>query len=57
MQFATNAGGPWTEFAVVTKRSFTITGLTSGTKHFVRVIAIGKDGDGPPSNLEEMMAP
>ncbi|MBI3881059.1 MAG: fibronectin type III domain-containing protein [Verrucomicrobia bacterium] len=57
VQYATNPNGPWTESAVVTKRSFTIAGLTSGTKYYVRVIAIGKDGDGPPSNIEEMMAP
>jgi len=39
VQYATNAGGPWTTHSTTSATTRTITGLTNGTEYFVRVRA------------------
>ena len=50
-------GTSWTMGGVSTKSSATLSGLTSGTKYWFRVAAIGAAGQGPWSDPATKMAP
>ncbi|HKS30191.1 MAG TPA: fibronectin type III domain-containing protein, partial [Pyrinomonadaceae bacterium] len=47
----------WQHAAVSTKSQTTIDGLTTGTKYWFRVAAVGPQGQGPWSNLAFKIAP
>ncbi|MEI6236400.1 MAG: fibronectin type III domain-containing protein [Planctomycetota bacterium] len=49
-------GGSWTMGAISTKSSATLSGLTSGTKYWFRVAAIGAAGQGAWSDPATKMA-
>ena len=49
--------GSWQQAAVVTKSKHTVTGLTSGTKYWFRVAAIGSAGQSPWSQPACKVAP
>ena len=46
----------WLHAGVSTKSSFTVTGLTAGTKYWFRVAAVGASGQGPWSDVTSKMA-
>jgi chitodextrinase len=56
VECAGNPNGPWTQVTVTTKSSHTASGLTSGTKYWFRVRAVGAEGFGPWSDLAVKMA-
>ena len=43
---AENSEGPWTQAIITTRVSHTFTGLTPGTKYWVKVRAVGTSGFG-----------
>lgn len=47
----------WTQVAVVTASKYTVTGLTSGTKYWFRVCAVGSGGQSGWSDPAVKMAP
>jgi hypothetical protein len=47
VECAPESGGEWKQAGVITKASFTLTGLESGKKYRVRVCAVGSAGQGP----------
>lgn len=47
----------WQQAAIVTKSKGTVTGLTSGTKYWFRVAAVGTAGQGPWSDPATRIAP
>jgi hypothetical protein len=51
------APGAWNQLAVCTKSKFTAEGLTSGTRYWFRVAAVGTAGQGPWSNAATKIAP
>jgi titin len=51
VQRATSTGGPWTTVATPTTRSYTVVGLTNGTRYDFRVAAHNPAGWGPPSTV------
>ena len=51
------APGTWQHAAVSTKSQATIAGLTSGTKYWFRVAAVGPNGQSPWSNPAPKIAP
>jgi len=53
----TPADSPWTHAAVSTRSSTTIEGLTSGTRYWFRVAAVGAAGQSPWSNPAMKIAP
>jgi hypothetical protein len=55
MQAPPSAG--WTQIKTTTKSNATITGLTSGTRYWFRVAAIGASGQGPWSDISTRIAP
>jgi hypothetical protein len=48
--------GPWTQAAITTRSSHTLTGLTSGKKYWIRVRGVGAAGLGPWSDPAVKMA-
>ena len=57
VQMATDANGPWKQVGVSIKASFVAEGLTSGTKYWFRVQALGASGPSGWSGVEGFMAP
>ena len=57
VQYATNANGPWTQAGVATRAAYTVAGLTSGTKYWFRVQALGASGPSGWSSDGGCMAP
>lgn len=59
IQKSTNppTNGSWTQVAVVTTSSYTVTGLTSGEKYWFRVAAIGAGGQSGWSDPAVKMSP
>jgi len=47
----------WKAAGTATKSSFTVPGLTSGTKYFFRVAALGTAGQGAFSDMAAQLAP
>ena len=47
----------WTQIAIITKTKYLVTGLTSGTKYWFRVQAVGTAGEGPWSDPYVKYAP
>jgi hypothetical protein len=56
VECATNPNGPWTQVVITTRTTHTLSGLTSGTKYWVRVRAGGVVGYGPWSDPVVKMA-
>jgi len=56
VEYSTSPDGPWTQATITTRASHTITGLTSGTKYWLRVRAVGTTGFGPWSDPACRMA-
>jgi hypothetical protein len=56
IDISTNPEGPWTHNTVTTRITHTITGLTPGTKYWIRVRAVGANGFGPWSDPACKMA-
>ncbi|MHB8521330.1 MAG: fibronectin type III domain-containing protein [Limisphaerales bacterium] len=56
VEYSPNPTGPWTQSAIVTRSSHTVGGLTSGTKYWFRVRAVGAAGPGPWSDPAMKMA-
>jgi hypothetical protein len=57
VEMATVANGPWTQLVIQPQAKYTVDGLTSGTKYYFHVRAVGYLGAGPFSDLAEKMAP
>lgn len=57
IQTAANASGPWTQCGISPRASHTVENLTSGTKYWFRVQAIGTSGPSGWSGDEGCMAP
>lgn len=47
----------WTQIKTTTKSKVTIAGLTSGTRYWFRVAAVGPNGQGPWSDISTRIAP
>ena len=56
VECAQNPDGPWNQVAITTRAEYTAQGLTSGTKYWFRVRAVGAAGLGPWSDPAVKMA-
>ena len=52
-----NDPSKWTQIAIITKTKYLVSGLTSGTKYWFRVQAVGTAGEGPMSDPYVKYAP
>lgn len=50
VETATSPDGPWTQATATSRARHTLSGLTPGTKYWVRVRAVGAAGSGPYSD-------
>lgn len=56
IEIATDAAGPWTQTSLTTASDAVVNSLTSGTKYFFRVRALGAAGPSPWSDIAMKMA-
>ena len=56
VQYRQQGTGPWLQAGIVQQSRFTVLGLTPGVLYEFRVHGVGKDGNGPFSDIAVMRA-